>query len=65
MNLIESLALLGASIALLLFGRGRGGEGNPIFRKVPWVVGQFFAMAVLYLFAAGLMGMAVNLNWLH
>jgi len=29
------------------------------------VVGQLFAMSVLYLFFAGLMGTAVNLNWLH
>jgi hypothetical protein len=46
-------------------GRGRDGEGLAIFRKLPWVVGQFFGMAILYLFFAGLMGVAVNLNWLH
>jgi len=28
-------------------------------------VGQLFAMSILYLFFAGLMGVAVNLNWLR
>ena len=65
MNLIASLAVLTAFVALLFFGRGRGGEDHPIFQKLPWVVGQLFAMSILYLFFAGLMGTAVNLNWLH
>jgi hypothetical protein len=64
MNLIASLAALAVSVALLFFGRGRGGEGHPIFQKSPWVVGQLFGMAILYLFFAGLMGVAANLNWL-
>jgi hypothetical protein len=65
MNLIVSVAVLAASIALLFFGRGRDGEESPIFRKFPWVVGQLFAMSILYLFFAGLMGVAVSLNWLR
>ena len=64
MNLIESLALLGASVALLVVGRGRNGDGLQIFEKLPWVVGVFFGLAILYLFAAGLMGVAYNLHWL-
>ena len=64
MNLIASLAVLAASIALLFFGRGRGGEDHPIFQKSPWIVGQLFAMTILYLIFGGLMGVAVNLNWL-
>ena len=64
MNLAASLAVLAASVALLFFGRGRGGESHPIFRKFPWVVGQLFAMSILYLFFAGLMGVAANLHWL-
>jgi hypothetical protein len=64
MNLIESLAVLAASLALLFFGRGRD-DTHPIIRKFPWVVGQMFAMTILWLFAAGLMGVAVNLNWLR
>ena len=56
MNLIASLAVLAASVALLFLGRGREGEDHPIFRKFPWVVGQLFAMTILWLFAAGLMG---------
>jgi len=64
MNLITGPAVLAASVALLFFGRGRGGEGHPIFRKLPWVVGQLFGIAILYLFFAGLMGVAANLNWL-
>jgi hypothetical protein len=64
MNLIESLALLGISVALLVFGRGRNGDALPIFQKLPWVVGVFFGLAILCLFAAGLMGVAYNLHWL-
>jgi hypothetical protein len=64
-NLTESLVLLAVSVGLLVFGRGRNGAGLSIFRKSPWVVGQLFGMTILYLFAAGLMGVAVNLNWLH
>jgi len=65
MNLIASLAVLAASVALLFFGRGRGGDALSIFRKFPWVVGQMFALTILCLFAAGLMGILVNMNWLH
>jgi hypothetical protein len=65
MNLIESLILLAASVGLLVFGRGRDGEGLAFFRRSPWVVGQLFGMAILYLFAAGLMGVTANLGWLH
>ena len=65
MNLSVSLIVLAASVVLLVLGRGRGGEDRPIFRKFPWVVGQLFAMSILWLFAAGLGGILVNLNWLH
>ena len=65
MNLVASLVALAASVALLFFGRGRGGEDHPILRKFPWIVGQLFAMTILYLFFGGLMGVAVNLNWLR
>ena len=65
MNLIASLAVLAASVALLFFGRGRGGDALSIFRKFPWVVGQLFAVSILCLFFAGLMGVALNLNWLR
>jgi hypothetical protein len=64
MNLIESLALLGVSVALLFLGRGRNGDALPIFQKLPWVVGVLFGMAILYLFLGGLMGVATNLHWL-
>ena len=64
MNLIASLAVLAVSVALLFFGRGPNGEGHSIFQKLPWVVGQLFGIAILYLFFAGLMGVAANLNWL-
>jgi hypothetical protein len=63
MNLTASLALLVAAVVLLYFGRGRDGDSLPIFRI--WIVSQLFGMAILYLFAAGLMGVAVNLNWLR
>jgi hypothetical protein len=65
MNLIESLVLLAASVGLLVLGRGRDGEGLSVLRRSPWVVGQLFGMTILYLFAAGLMGIATNLGWLH
>jgi len=64
MNLTVSLAVLGASVTLRFFARGRHGESLSIFEKLPWVVGQFFAMAIVYLFIAGLMGVAINLHWL-
>jgi hypothetical protein len=56
MNLIGSLLLLAASVGLLIFGRGRNGEGVPFLRKLPWVVGQLFAVTIMCLFAAGLIG---------
>ena len=65
MNLPVSLAVLALSVALLFFGRGREGEARPIIRKSPWIVGQLFGMTVMVMFAAGLMGIAANLNWLH
>jgi hypothetical protein len=65
MNLIGSLALIAVSVGLLFFGRGRDGEGLPIFQKSPWIVETLFAVAILYLFLFGLMGIAINLNWLH
>jgi len=65
MNLPVSLAVLALSVALLFFGRGREGEAHPIIRKSPWIVGQLFGMTVMVMFAAGLMGIAANLNWLH
>ena len=52
------------TIALLFFGRGRNGNALPIFQKSPWIVGALFSTAILYLFFAGLMGVAANLNWL-
>ena len=65
MNLAASLAVLAVSLAMLFFGRGRNGDALPIFQKSPWIVSQPSAMAILYLFAASLMGVAVNLNWLR
>jgi hypothetical protein len=65
MNLTASLAILAAAVALLFFGRGRNGEALSIFQKSPWIVGQLFAVALLYLLAAGLMGIAASLNLLH
>ena len=65
MNLTESLVLLALSFGLLFFARGRNGEAISILGRLPWVVGQLFAVAILCSFAAGLMGVAYNLNWLH
>jgi hypothetical protein len=64
MNLPASLAVLTFSLVLLFFGRGRDGDALPIFQKSPWIVGVLFSMAILYLFLAGLMGVAANLHWL-
>jgi lipid-A-disaccharide synthase-like uncharacterized protein len=63
MNLIGSLALLGVAVVLLYFGRGRDGDALPIFQNR--IVGMLFSIAILYLFLGGLMGVAVNPNWLH
>ena len=63
MNLTVSLILLAASVLLLFLFRGRGGDAHPIFRN--WIYGMMFSVAPLYLFAAGLMGTFVNLNWLR
>ena len=63
MNLTVSVALLAASFVVLFLGRGRGGDALPIFRN--WVVGMLFSVGLLYLFAAGLGGILVNMNWLH
>jgi len=63
MNLTVSLAVLAVFVVLLFFGRGRGGDALPIFRN--WVVGMLFSVGLLYLFAAGLGGVLVNMNWLH
>jgi hypothetical protein len=63
MNLVESLAVLVASLALLFFGART--QAHSLLRKFPWVAGQMFAMTIWWLFAAGLMGIAVNLNWLR
>ena len=63
MNLTASLAVLGVSLALLFFGRGRGGDALPMFRN--WIVGMLFSIAILYFFFGGLMGVGVNLNLLH
>jgi hypothetical protein len=63
MGFTASLALLVGSVALLYFGRGRDGDCLPIFRQ--WIVGQAFAIGILYLFAAALLGVALNLNWLR
>jgi hypothetical protein len=62
-GLAGSLVLLAASVALLYFGRGRDGDALPILQN--WIVGTLFSMAILYLLLGGLMGVAVNLNWLH
>jgi hypothetical protein len=64
MNLPASLVVLALSLALLFFGRGRNGDALPIFQKSPWIVGVLLSVAILYLFFAGLMGVAANLNWL-
>jgi hypothetical protein len=64
MNFTESLVLLAVSVGLLILGRGRNGAGLSFFRRSPWVVGQLFGITILYLFAAGLMGIAANLHWL-
>jgi hypothetical protein len=64
MNLAASLAVLAVSLALLFFGRGRNGDALPIFQKSPWIVGVLFSTAILYLFFAGLIGVAANLHWL-
>jgi hypothetical protein len=64
MNLPESLVLLAASVALVYFGRGRGGDSHPILQKFHGVVGQLFALSILCLFFASLIGIVINFGLL-
>jgi hypothetical protein len=64
MNLSESLVLLEASVVLLYFGRGRGGDSHPILQRCHWVVGQLFALSILCLFFASLIGIVKNFGLL-
>ena len=63
MNLNGSLALLGISLALLFFGRGRDGDALPFLQK--GIAAYMFAIVVFALFVAGVEGTAVNLGWLR
>ena len=63
MSLIGSLALLGISLVLLFFGRGRDGDALPFLQK--GIAAYMFAIVVFALFVAGLEGTAVNLGWLR
>jgi hypothetical protein len=63
MNLTVSLALFAASLGLLFLGRGPGGAALPILRNS--TIEMLFSVGLLYLFAAGLMGTLVNMNWLR
>jgi hypothetical protein len=59
MNFTGGLILLAIGIAMLIFGRARGGEPLRIFRV--WIVGQLYVMTAMTI---GVMGVsAIIANW--
>ena len=59
MNFTGGLILLAIGIAMLFFGRARGGEPLRIFRV--WIVGQLYVMTAMTI---GVMGVsAIIANW--
>jgi hypothetical protein len=59
MNLTGGIILGAAAVAMLFFGRARGGEPLHIFRV--WIVGQLYVMTAM---SVGVFGTAaVIINW--
>jgi hypothetical protein len=59
MNLTGGIILCAAAVAMLFFGRARGGEPLRIFRV--WIVGQLYVMTAM---SVGVFGTAVVIiNW--
>ena len=60
MNFMGGIILLAVGIAMVFFGRARGGEELPIFRRV-WIIGQAYVMTAMTI---GVMGVsAIIANW--
>ena len=58
MNFTGGIILLTAGIAMLFFGRARGGEPLRIFRV--WIVGQLYVMTAMTLGVFGVSALIVN-----
>jgi hypothetical protein len=59
MNFTAGVFLVAVAVAMLFFGRARGGEPLRIFRV--WIVGQLYAMTAM---SVGVFGTAVVIiNW--
>jgi hypothetical protein len=58
MNFTGGIILLAAGIAMLYFGRARGGEPLRIFRV--WIVGQIYVMTAMTLGILSFAALIVN-----
>jgi hypothetical protein len=58
MNFTGGIILLAVGIAMLFFGRARGGEPLPIFRV--WIVGQLYIMTTMTIGIFGVSALIVN-----
>ena len=59
MNFTAGVFLVAVAVAMLFFGRARGGEPLHIFRV--WIVGQLYVMTAM---SVGVFGTAaVIINW--
>jgi hypothetical protein len=58
MNFTGGIILLAVGIAMLFFGRARGGEPLRIFRV--WIVGQLYVMIAMTLGVFGVSALIVN-----
>jgi hypothetical protein len=58
MNFTGGLILIAIGIAMLYFGRARGGESLHIFRV--WIVGQLYVMTAMTLGVFGVAALIVN-----
>ena len=58
MNFTGGLILLAIGIAMLFFGRARGGEPLRIFRV--WIVGQLYVMTAMTIGVMGVSAIIAN-----
>jgi hypothetical protein len=52
------IILVAAAIAMIFFGRARGGQVLPIFKV--WIVGQLYVMAAMTLGVFGIADLIIN-----
>ena len=58
MNFTGGIILLAVAVAMLFFGRARGGEQLDIFRV--WIVGQIYIMTAMIIGVLGVAAMIAN-----